>query len=454
VNNRSPKHARILVVDDDHEMCALLTDLLIEEGHEAEAVYSAEEATDRLESTTFNLMISDIKMQGMKGLDLLAHTKEKLPSLPVLMITAFGSIESAIEAMKRGAFHYLTKPFRNEEFLHLVSLALEQGHLRRDVERLQAEVEERYEFENLIGGSPAMRRLYDLIERVAEVHSTVLITGESGTGKELVAKAIHYKSKRKDRPFVPVNCAALPEALLESELFGHVRGAFTGATTDKKGLFEEADEGTLFLDEISEMAPSLQGKLLRVLEDGQVRRVGTNRNHSTDVRVFAATNRDLEEEVQSGAFREDLFYRVNVLTIELPPLRERGDDILRLADHFVRKTGEATGRPALIFSPETHALLRDYLWPGNVRELANAIERAATLCRSEVIEPADLPERIRDWRSKKMDGVGNPVRLEDLERGHILRVLDSVAGNKSRAADLLGIDRKTLYRKLELYAVI
>jgi DNA-binding NtrC family response regulator len=435
-------------------MCALLKDLLDEAGHDAFAVHSGEGALKILESGTYNLMVTDIRMPGLKGLDLLSCAKECHPNLPVLMITAFGSIESAIEAMKRGAFHYLTKPFRNEEFHHLVGLALEQGFLRRDVKRLQAEVEERYEFGNLVGGSLAMRRLYDLIERVAEAPSVVLITGESGTGKELVAKAIHYKSQRKDRPFVPVNCAALPEALLESELFGHVRGSFTGATVDKKGLFEEADGGSLFLDEISEMASPLQGKLLRVIEDGEVRRVGANRSHKTNVRIIAATNHELEEEVRSGVFREDLFYRLSVLTVELPPLRERGDDIARLAEHFVRKVAEGISRKEPVLSPESHRLLRDYPWPGNVRELANAIERAVTLCRGDTLEPVDFSDRIRNWRDQRTSNETYLKRLEDVEREHILRVLESVDGNKSKAAEALGIDRKTLYRKLELYEVI
>ncbi len=440
----------ILVVDDDPEMCRLLYDVLTEEGHTVETATTGQEALAKL-SDQVDLVITDLRLKEMKGLELMHQVKKQKSEVSVIIITAFGTIESAIEAMKLGAYDYIPKPFKMEELAIVVQKALQEGALRREVARLRREIGKEYQFSNIIGKSKAMQAIFDLIGRIAGTVSNILITGESGTGKELVAKAIHYNSPRKDRPFIPVNCAAIPETLLESELFGHVKGAFTDAKGNKTGLFEEASGGTLFLDEISEFPMSLQAKLLRVLQDKEVRRVGSNQHTKVDVRFIAASNLDLAEEVKRHRFRGDLFYRLNVIQIQIPPLRERRDDILFLAHHFLKKYQKESGKPVMGISESALSLLAKYPWPGNVRELENAIERAVILARGEQVLPEDLPSTLtggRDDYSVLEKVLERQLTLEELEREYIARVLEQTGGNKYRTAQILGIDRKTLYRKL------
>ena len=441
---------RILVVDDDPEMCRLLSDVLTEEGHTAETANTGQEALTKL-SDEIDLVITDLRLKEMKGLELMHQIKQQQPGVSVIIITAFGTVESAIEAMKLGAYDYIPKPFKMAELVVVVQKALQEGALRREVIRLRRERGKEYQFSNIIGKSKAMQAVFDLIRRIADSSSNLLVTGESGTGKELVAKAIHFNSPRKDRPFIPVNCAAIPETLLESELFGHVRGAFTDAKGDKAGLFEEAAGGTLFLDEISELPMSLQAKLLRVLQDKVIRRVGSNKQAKVDVRVIAASNSDLDEEVKQHRFRGDLFYRLNVIQIQLPPLRGRTEDILALADHFLKKYQQENGKAIIEISETALSLLVRYPWPGNVRELENAMERAVILARGNQILPEDLPSTITGGQNDYVSlekALQQQLTLDELEREYIARVLEQTGGNKYQAAHLLGIDRKTLYRKL------
>jgi len=441
---------KILVVDDDREMCRLLYDVLTEEGHAVETAITGQEALTKL-SDQIDLVITDLRLKEMEGLELMHQIKQQQPEVSVIIVTAFGTVESAIEAMKLGAYDYIPKPFKMAELVVVVQKALQEGVLRREVIKLRRERGKEYQFDNIIGKSKAMQAVFDLIRRIADSSSNILVTGESGTGKELVARAIHYNSPRKDRLFIPVNCAAIPETLLESELFGHVRGAFTDAKGDKAGLFEEAAGGTLFLDEISELPMSLQAKLLRVLQDKVIRRVGSNKQDKVDVRVIAASNSDLAEEVKQHRFRGDLFYRLNVIQIHLPPLHGRTEDILALADHFLKKYQQENGKAVMEISEAVLSLLVRYPWPGNVRELENAIERAVILARGNQILPEDLPSTLtggqNDYASLEK-ALQKQQTLDELERQYIARVLEQTGGNKYQAAHILGIDRKTLYRKL------
>lgn len=441
---------KILVVDDDPEMCRLLSDVLTEEGHAVETAANGHEALSRL-SDQMDLMITDLRLPEMKGLELMHQVRRHHPGLSVIIITAFGSIESAIEAMKRGAYDYIPKPFKMSELALVVEKALGENALRREVERLRKAVGKEFQFGNLIGKSKGMLAVFDLIRRISDTASNVLITGESGTGKELVARAIHYNSSRRDRPFIPVNCAAIPENLLESEMFGHVRGAFTDAKSDKTGLFEEADGGTLFLDEISDLPLALQAKLLRVLQDKEVRRVGSNQATKVDVRVIAACSADLSSEVKAHRFRDDLFYRLNVIQIPIPPLRDRKDDILPLASHFLNKYQKEAQKTVKGIGEAALSLLIRYPWPGNVRELENAIERAVILARQDQVMADDLPPAVtggQDDFAALEKALDRQLALQDLEKEYIGRILEQTGGNKVRAAQILGIDRKTLYRKL------
>jgi two-component system, NtrC family, response regulator HydG len=396
-------------------------------------------------------MFSDLRMKEMQGMELLGEAKRSFPETNVIIMTAFGSVESAIQAMKQGAYDYLIKPVKTDEVLLVAERAMREAALRREVNRLRREVHKEYSFHQILGKSKPMQDVFDLIRRVADSPTNVLITGESGTGKELVAKAIHYNSERGKGPFVPVNCAAIPEALLESELFGHMKGSFTDAKSDKRGLFEEAGLGTLFLDEISELPTLLQAKLLRAIQEREIRRVGSTKALPIDVRIIAATNLNLEEEVKAKRFREDLYYRLNVIEIRMPPLRERRDDIPLLVDAFLRKCAEASHKEVKGMTEPALALLMDYAWPGNVRELENVIERAVTLARGEKIIPEDLPPAIQGSRGDRRvidEAAERTLPLHEVEREYIIRILDKTGGNKYQAAQVLGIDRKTLYRKL------
>jgi DNA-binding NtrC family response regulator len=442
---------KILVIDDDVEMCGLLSDVLKGEGWSVMAISDSLEASKILRKEEFDVIITDLKMKGLKGLDLLEEAKKLASLTPVIIITAFGTIESAIKAMKMGAYDYVTKPFRTDEIVLTVKKALENRLLKKEVVRLKKEVETRYHFHRLTGKSPSMQKIYDLIERISGSSNNVLITGESGTGKELVAKAIHYSGSRKGGPFIAVNCAAIPETLLESELFGYKRGAFTDAKTDKKGLLFEATAGTIFLDEITEMPVVLQAKLLRVIEEREVRPLGDTHAHPIDVRIVSSSNRDMKDVIHQGRFREDLYYRLKVIDIELPPLRERREDIPLLVEHFVQRFGQEPKKRVSRVSEEVLKVLINYAWPGNVRELENVIQRAITLCQHDVILPEDLPASIlQEPKESLLDkGIRENYTMDRLEKEYVRRVLIEVGGNKSKAAQILGFDRKTLYRKLE-----
>jgi DNA-binding NtrC family response regulator len=441
----------ILVVDDEPEMRELVCEILRERGHRVRVASDGREALKQLAEEETSLVLTDLRMRGMQGLELLAEIKRSQPDISVILMTAFGSVETAIEAMKQGATDYLIKPVKTEELVRVTERAVREAALRREVQRLRREVHKEYSFHQILGKSKPMRDVFELIRRVADSPTNVLITGESGTGKELVAKAIHYNSDRRDAPFVPVNCAAIPEALLESELFGHVKGAFTDAKTDKRGLFEEAHGGTLFLDEISELPLLLQAKLLRSIQEREIRRVGATRAMPVDVRIIAATNLNLAEEAKAKRFREDLFYRLNVIEIRLPPLRERREDIPLLVEAFLKKCAEANHKEVRGMTEAALALLMDHAWPGNVRELENVIERAVTLARGEKILPDDLPPAIQGGRGDRRvldDAADRILPLDEVEKEYILRILEKTGGNKYQAAQMLGIDRKTLYRKL------
>lgn len=438
-------------MDDDGEMRELVRDVLEERGHRVVLAESGKEALKRLTEADVGVVVTDLRMKEMQGIELLTEIKRAYPDTNVILMTAFGSVESAVASMKEGAYDYLVKPVKTEELVRVTERAVREVALRREIDRLRREVHKEYSFHQILGKSKPMREVFDLIRRVAGSVTNVLITGESGTGKELVAKAIHFNSDRRDAPFVPVNCAAIPEALLESELFGHLKGAFTDAKTDKRGLFEEAQKGSLFLDEISELPLMLQAKILRAIQEREIRRVGATRSAPVDVRIIAATNLCLSEEVKAKRFREDLYYRLNVIELHMPPLRERRDDIPMLADAFLRKCVEANHKPVGGITETALALMVDYAWPGNVRELENVIERAVTLARGDKIVPEDLPVVVQGSRGDRRvidEAVEQTLSLEEVEKAYILRILDKTGGNKYQAAQILGIDRKTLYRKL------
>jgi DNA-binding NtrC family response regulator len=440
------------VLDDEREMGAFLADLLTEEGYVVEAYQQGDAVIAALEKGRAEVLITDLEMKGMHGMEVLRAARLQDPHLAIVIITAFGTIESAVEAMRLGAFYYLTKPFKAADLLLVVERALEERHLRTELRRLQHEVETHYHFDNIIGKSAAMQRVFALVDRLKDSTVNVLLTGESGTGKDLLARTLHYHSARAHAPFVPVNCAAIPEQLLEAELFGYVQGAFTDARKDKKGLFTEAHRGTLFLDEVGELPLLLQTKLLRVIEDKEVRPLGSTKGERVDVRLIAATNRDLRRAVQDGAFRQDLYYRLNVVDIHLPPLRERPEDIALLIQHFFATSAQSSLAKRL--SPEALRMLLNYPWPGNVRELENVIERALVLCQGEEILPEDLPTHLqgRDPQIVTLhDALVRRRSLGDIERDYTLLALEFTEGRKKEAAELLGIDRKTLYRKLEEY---
>jgi DNA-binding NtrC family response regulator len=447
----SEKDYKVLVVDDDVEMCGLLSEVLKEETFFVITTHDSLEASKILKREEFDIVITDLKMKGLKGLDLLEETKQVSPLTPVIIITAFGTIESAIQAIKMGAYDYITKPFQIDELVLTVRKALENRLLKKEVVRLKKEVESRYQFHHLIGKSPLMQKIYDLIERISDTSSNVLITGESGTGKELVGKAIHYNGIRKEGPFIAVNCAAIPETLLESELFGYKKGAFTDAKSDKRGLIFEAHEGTLFLDEITEMSLILQAKLLRVIEEKEVRPLGDTNSYPIDIRFVSTSNRDIKSLIQEGQFREDLYYRLKVIDIELPPLRSRREDISLLVQHFIQKFGEEMKKNISGISEEALKMLLNYSWPGNVRELENVIQRAITLTRHETIIPEDLPNMMMEEKEESLieKGLRGGYTVSQLEKEYIKKVLLEVGGNKSKAAEILGLDRKTLYRKLQ-----
>jgi two-component system response regulator HydG len=418
---------------------------------------SARDALAAFSHDEFDVVLTDVKMPGMDGLEFCGQISAQRPDVPVVVMTAFGSLETAIAAIRAGAYDFVTKPIEMELLAVILHRAVERRRLQQQVRTLAEAVARSSRFEELLGESTAMNRLYDQLSRIAKTDASVLITGESGTGKELVAKALHGRSRRHDRPFIAVNCAALPDTLLESELFGHVKGAFTDARADRKGLFAQAEGGTLLLDEIGEMPLSMQAKLLRALEESKVRPVGGEREIPFDVRILAATNRDLETAVEEKRFRQDLFFRVNVIQIDLPALRSRGTDVLLLAQHFIEQFAGRSKKSVRGISEPVAEKLLAYAWPGNVRELRNVVERAVALTRHDQLTLEDLPEKIRDFRgSQVVIGGTDPAELaplEAVERRYILHVLQCVGDNRTLAARTLGLDRKTLYRKLRQYGV-
>ncbi len=448
--------ARVLLVDDEPSILNVLSTLMKSEGHEPVAVRGGEKAQGVLLAERFDLMITDIRMSPIDGLQLLKVARRDRPEMAVIMLTAYGSVETAVHAMKEGAFDYVTKPFKVDELLLTVQRALEYTRVHNENEDLRRQLETRYQFENIVAESAAMRRVCEIIGRVARTDATVLITGESGTGKELVAQAIHAHSARRGRRFLPINCAALPEPLLESEMFGHVKGAFTGAVASKEGLFEAANGGTIFLDEIGAMPQGIQAKLLRVLQDRQVRRVGSNESTAVDVRVIAATNDKLEELIEKQTFREDLYYRLSVIPIELAPLRERREDIQPLFRHFIRQEVRGSD-PMPSIDPAAALVLERYSWPGNVRELQNAARHALAFASEGVIKKEDLPAKILSavsalpaeaTASEELKGRSLRYFLRAKEREYLSQVLRNYGGDKEKAAKALNISLATLYRKL------
>jgi two-component system, NtrC family, response regulator AtoC len=444
--------AKILVVDDEKNMRWALERALKAQGYE---VYQAEDGKQGLEAALHirpELVILDLKMPEMDGLAVLTALKEQVPEIMVVMITAHGSTASAVEAMKLGAYDYINKPFDIDELKLVVAKALEVENLKATVQRLEHEVKERYSFQNIIGKGQVIQNIFALIERIADTNATVLIQGESGTGKELVARALHYSSNRKINPFIQVNCAALPESLLESELFGHEKGAFTGAIAQRQGRFELANGGTIFLDEIGEISPQVQVKLLRVIQERSFERIGGQQTINIDVRVVAATNKDLAVEMREGRFREDLFYRLNVIPLHMPSLRERKEDIPLLIEHFLKKY-DPKGRISSVH-PAALKLLVDYYWPGNVRELENTMERLAIVTPGATIEESDIPAEFRHSRVLPGPEVRfmmpeSGLDLEQVEKAFITQALELAQGNKSKAAKLLGLTRHTLLYRIE-----
>ena len=440
----------ILIVEDEDLMRSILAGLLTEAGYRVLAASSGEQALELFTAEAPALTISDITLGGIDGIELLDRIKQVDAEALVIMITAYSSVETAIAALRKGAYDYITKPFINEDILQTIRNALRQRELFRENRYLRRELKQRYNFEQIIGRSDALTEIFRLVEKIAPTSSSVLIQGESGTGKELIARAIHYNSPRADGPFVAINCGALPESLLESELFGYVKGAFTGAITSKLGLLRAASGGTLFLDEVGEMPPSLQVKLLRALQEREVTPLGSTKPEAFDARVIAATNKNLEEEAAARRFRDDLFYRLSVISFTMPALRERREDIPLLVRYFAGKYARALGAAEKIISDEAMQRLINYDWRGNVRELQNSIERAVTLSDHE-IEVAHLPQKIRETPLVIRDLTGQTLTLDELERRYILDILAREQDDKTRAAALLGIDLSTLYRKLKRY---
>jgi len=441
---KSSKKESIIIVDDAPDTLEMLQRNLSSENYLVFTASSVVEAIRLLESTPVDLVITDLKMPKVSGLDLIRHVRENYKDTEVMMITGYATIGGAVEAVKIGAEEYLAKPFTDEELFSAVEKTLNKLHMRRTIQTKQ-KVKPPIPY-GLIGDSEAIRKVFDNIAKAAKTPATVIITGESGTGKELVARAIHYSSTRSSAPFVPINCGGIPEELLESELFGHVKGAFTGAIDSRAGFFQTAEGGSIFLDEISETSPSMQVKLLRVLQDKEICMIGSRRSQKVDVRIIAATNKDLLSLLKKGVFREDLYYRLNVINISVSPLREREDDVLLLANHFTRKFAEELGKPVSQFSDRALQVLKNYSWPGNVRELENLIQRLLVMTDGETIDVPDLPSFLRFSASSEK---GLNRTLAEVESEHIQNVLESVDGNKTKAAEILGISRKTLRNKLQ-----
>ena len=455
--------SRILVVDDEESIREFLEIMLKKEGYEITCVEDGQQAVDILKKRSFDMVISDLQMPHLTGMELLKHVKDNYPEIVFMLITAFGTTESAVEAMKLGAYDYITKPFKIDEVRINIAHALESRHLEVENRNLKKELKKEYSFQSIIGNSEAMHRIFDLIRRVSQTATNILITGDSGTGKEVIAKAIHYNGPLKDRAFVTVNCGAIPETLMESEMFGHKKGSFTGAVADKIGLFEAADGGTLFMDEVGELPPSIQVKLLRVIQERVIRRVGATDDRKVEVRIIAATNRNLEEMVKAGTFREDLFYRLNVINIEAPTLRERKDDIPLLARHFLKKYSDKFGKPVTGISDEAMESLQKYDYPGNVRELENIIERTVALESGSTILPESLPPLVQTPGGRRLassheieitdDGLDLEKVIGQIEKELVIKALHQSGGVKKRAAKLLGITFRSMRYRVDKYSL-
>jgi len=454
--------ARVLVVDDEKSMRDLLSITLEKEGYDVLTAAGGEAAIEALRRDATDAVITDLRMPKVDGLQVLRAAKEISPDVAVIVITAVASTETAVEAMKLGAYDYITKPFKLDEVSLIVRNALERKRLRDENLYLRKQLETQHRFENIIGKSGRILEVFDTIRKISDSPSTAMITGESGTGKELVARAIHFNSLRRDKPFVSVNCGAIPEGLMESELFGHVRGAFTGAVSNKIGLFSAGEGGTLFLDEITEIPPLLQVKLLRAIQTREIRRVGDTKDMKTDVRLIAASNRNLEDAVRDGILREDLYYRLNVIPIQLPPLRERREDIPLLVAHFLQKFGKDLGKEARGVAPEAMIVLERYHWPGNIRELENVLERAIVLGAGDMLGIESLPETLRRERPVKgmeavelpEDGLDLEATLDTIERGYLQRALDRTGGVQTKAAELLKMTFRQFRYKLQKHSLV
>lgn len=438
---------RILFVDDDAEMRSMVSEFLQSERYIVTLAENGKDALDKIMNFDFDAVVTDLRMKEMDGLSLLHQIHSQNPLLPVILITAFGSIETAVEAIKEGATNFVPKPFKMQTLKAIVDKAVEQKRMMEENRYLKEELGEKYSFHNIIGKSKEMQLIFQLIRQIAGSQSSVLIEGESGTGKELVARALHYNSTRSQRQFVAINCSALPETLLESELFGYAKGAFTDAKTSKQGLFEVADGGTMFLDEISSMPLSLQAKILRILQDGEFRPLGHTVSRKVDVRIICATNKDLETAIEEGTFREDLYYRLNVISIVLPPLRKRREDIPILAQHFLKHFAEVNGKNIRGFEPAAMSFLMNAPWKGNVRELENTIERAVVLSRLDMISMQELIPMTKKGRGGKFDFGDTLLPLAEIERMYTEKVMNAVGGKIERAARILGVSSRTLYRR-------
>ena len=443
----------ILVVDDDAYVREPTEEILRRKGYEVDTATDGKSALSKLDEADYDLILSDIKMPGMDGMALLEAARAKFPDTHIIMMTAFGSVDNAVEAMRKGAYDYIQKGSADPAEIELVvERALKYQDAERENKRLRSELQDKNSFSNMIGKAHNMEQVFDLIDTVADSRATVLVTGESGTGKELVARALHYNSSRRTAPFIRLNCAALPKDLMESELFGHEKGAFTGAIKQTRGRFEMADGGTLLLDEISEIDPALQAKLLRVLQEREFERIGSTQTIKVDVRIVATTNRDLQKEVAAGNFREDLYYRLNVIEMGLPPLRERKEDIPALVQNFVAKFNEENGKSISGLADETLDALLQYDWPGNIRELENYTERAVVVSQSEILTPGDYPQRLVSGPQGNNDGgIHVGMTVHEMERRLIMKTLESCKGNRTEAAGLLGISTRTLRNKLHEY---
>ena len=451
------KMSRILVVDDEDSLRRVLQVQLEQDGYSVVTAASAQQAFSLLQLRGYDLVITDLRMPGLSGMEVLKQVKSQYSETVVIVLTAFGSVETAVEAMKAGAYDFLTKPVHPDELSLVVARALDHLRLIEEVRALRANLNQKYGFENIRGNSDALLHVLDVAARAARTNSTLLIRGETGTGKELLARAIHFNSSRKDGPLITINCAAIPRELLESELFGHKKGAFTGAVGDKKGKIEMADGGTLFLDEIGEIPPELQVKLLRLIQEGEIDKIGSELGHHVDVRIIAATHRDLQAMIEDGTFREDLYYRLAVIPLVLPPLRERVEDISDLVQHFFARSQQKNGRPNLVMPPALLPYFVRYRWPGNVRELENAVERVVVLTRGDEVTLHDLPEFLREERAG-VDAleIGLPpqgISLEAIEKELILKALEKCDWNQTHAARYLDISRKTLIYRMERHGI-